>query len=497
MAKKGETEEFLGMTTPKSDFSEWFSEIIAKAELADIRYNVKGFIVFRPWSVLAMEAMYDILEREMQRKGHKPTWFPALIPEKNFKKEAEHVEGFAPEVFWVTETGDKERLTEKLAMRPTSETAMYSMYAKWIRSWRDLPLKIYQRCQVWRYETKSTRPFIRSREFHWVEGHDVFATLKGAQDQVKEDMDTTEQVMHKEFGIPFIPMKRPEWDKFAGAIHTYAADTLMPDNKIIQQPSTHLLGQNFSRSFGIKFTDKDGKERYGWQTCYGPAVSRIIASVIAVHGDDKGLRFPFRIAPVQVIIIPIRQDDKKVQKFCDGIKNELFESGLRCDVDTSDFTVGFKYNHWEMKGVPIRLEIGPKEAKAGTVTMVRRDTGKKLSVPRKDLLRVIAKEGESLSKNLRKQADDFFRGSIRDVKDFEGLRKEIAKGGFIRCGFCSLDIEGVPCAERIKDELHGDVRGERADTLRGTGTQEKPKKGTRCVACGKPAKHVAYVGRQY
>ena len=503
-AKRGETEEFVGMTTPKSRFSEWFSEVIAKAELADIRYNVKGFIVFRPWSVLAMEAMYDILERELQKKGHKPTWFPALIPESNFLKEAEHVEGFAPEVFWVTETGAEGKLTEKLALRPTSETAMYTMYSKWIRSWRDLPLKIYQRCQVWRYETKSTRPFIRSREFHWIEGHNVFATLKEAQAQVKEDMDTTEQVMHKEYGIPFITMKRPDWDKFAGAVHTYAADTLMPDMKIIQQPSTHLLGQNFSKSFGIKFTDKDGKERHGWQTCYGPAISRIIASVIAMHGDDKGLRFPFRIAPLQAVIIPINpKNEKTVKQFCDKVKDELFDSGLRVEVDDSDFTPGWKFNHWEMKGVPIRLEIGPKEAKAGSVTLVRRDTGEKKLVPVKGLHGTIVKEGELLTKNLIKQADEFFKGSIRDAKDIEELRKGIAKGGFVRCGFCSIEIEGVPCAEKIKDELHGDVRGERGDTQKGTpkgaqaGKAEKPRKGQKCVVCGKPAKHIVYVGKQY
>ncbi len=490
--KKGETEENVGMTTPKSRFSEWFSEVIAKAELADIRYNVKGFIVFRPWSVLAMEAMYDILEREMQRKGHKPTWFPALIPERNFTKEAEHVEGFAPEVFWVTETGEGEKVTEKLAMRPTSETAMYSMYAKWVRSWRDLPLKIYQRCQVWRYETKSTRPFIRSREFHWVEGHDVFATLEEAKAQVREDLDTTEQVMHKEYGIPFIPMKRPDWDKFAGAVHTYAADTLMPDKKIIQQPSTHLLGQNFSKSFNIKFTDKDGKERYGWQTCYGPAISRIIASVIAVHGDDRGLRFPFRIAPVQVIIIPINpKNEKKVSDFCQAIKDELFETGLRVEVDSSEYTPGWKFNHWEMKGVPIRLEIGPKEAKAKTVTLVRRDKPGKSILPAKGLLKVINSEGEKLSANLRKQAEEFFRGNIHEARNMAELKKTIASGGFTKCGFCAVDINGVPCAEKIKDDLHGDVRGEREDR------KEKPSKGQKCVVCGKPAKHVVYVGRQY
>ncbi|MCK4714317.1 MAG: proline--tRNA ligase, partial [Candidatus Aenigmarchaeota archaeon] len=470
----GDREEFVGMTTPKSRFSEWFSEVISKTKLADIRYNIKGFIVFREWSVLAMEAMYDMYEREMQRKGHKPVWFPAVIPESNFMKEAEHVEGFIPEVFWITHGGEN-KLTEKLALRPTSETAMYTMYSKWVRSWRDLPLKVYQRCQVWRHETKSTRPFIRSREFHWIEGHNVFATLKGAEDQVKEDMSITESVMHQEFGVPFIFMKRPAWDTFPGAVHTYAADSLMPDRKIIQQPSTHLLGQNFSKPFDIKFADRSGKERYGWQTCYGPAISRIIASVIALHGDDCGLRFPFRIAPLQVIIVPINpKNQKTVSDFCGEVKDELFDSGLRVEVDGSDYTPGWKFNQWEMKGVPIRLEIGPREAKAKSVTLVRRDTGDKKGVPVKGLLKTVMKEGELLTQNLRKQADAFFRENMHEAKDMPDLKKALSGGGFVRCGFCSIGIEGVPCAERVKDELHGDVRGERSDTPRGTSKKEKP-----------------------
>ncbi len=487
--KEEQREEFVGMTTPKSRFSEWFSEVIQKAELADIRYNVKGFVVFRHWSVLAMEAMYEAQEREMQRRGHKPIWFPALIPESNFLKEAEHVEGFAPEVFWVTH-GGSDKLTEKLAMRPTSETAMYTMYSKWVRSWRDLPLKLYQRCQVWRHETKSTRPFIRSREFHWVEAHNVFATLKEAEDQVREDMDITEAVMHREFGVPFMFMKRPEWDKFPGAVYTFAADSLMPDRKIIQQPSTHLLGQNFSKPFGIKFSDKSGKERHGWQTCYGPAISRIIASVIALHGDDKGLRFPFRIAPLQAVIVPINpKSEEAVARYCREVKDSLFDQGLRAEVDESDYTPGWKFNQWEMKGVPIRLEIGPREAKDKSVTLVRRDTGDKKSVPAKGLARVIGEEGELLTRNLRKEADAFFRENIHEAKDMKELENALQKGGFVRCGFCSTGIEGVPCAERIKDELHGDVRGERAD--------KKEKASGKCAVCGKPARHVVYVGKQY
>jgi prolyl-tRNA synthetase len=478
------------MTTPKSNFSEWYSEIIVKAELADMRHNVKGFLVHRPWSVMTMENMYSHYERELKRFGHKPVWFPALIPESNFKKEAEHVEGFTPQVFWVTHAGDN-KLEEKLAMRPTSETAMYNMYAIWIRSWRDLPLKLYQKCQVWRYETKATRPFIRGREFFWIEAHDVFATLEDAEKQVHEDMAMTENIMHKVFGIPFMFMRRPQWDKFPGAVYTFAADSLMPDGKILQQPSTHLLGQNFAKPFGIKFVDNDGKEKYGWQTCHGPAIWRMLASVISLHGDDKGLRFPWEIAPLQVIIVPIKQHESKaVLRFCEKVKDMLYEAGLTVEVDERDYTPGWKFNDWEMKGVPVRLEVGPKEAEAGSVTLVRRDSKEKKKVLLKSLVEETGAEGKLLSQKLRSEADAFFRKNVHEAATAKELGENIGKGGFTRIPFCSMEVEGVPCAEKIKEQFHGDIRGERADH------PEAPK-AEKCVMCGKKANHYVYVGRQY
>jgi prolyl-tRNA synthetase len=487
---KNERED-IGMKNPKKRFSEWFSEVLAKAELSDLRYNVKGFLVFRPWSVLSMEEMYRLTEREFRRKGHSPVWFPAVIPEENFKKEAEHVEGFLPEVFWITHAGDK-KLDNKLALRPTSETAIFSMYSTWVRSWRDLPLKLYQRAQVWRYETKATRPFIRSREFHWIESHDAFSTLNEAEKQVKEDMDITEKVMHQQFGIPFIFMKRPEWDKFAGAVYTFAADTIMPDGKIIQQPSTHLLGQNFSKPFDIKFKAKDEKERFVWQTTCGPCISRMFASVVALHGDDKGLQFPFSIAPMQVVIIPIAADkNRTVQKFCKQIKDTLFEQDIRTVLDDSDNRPGWKFNQWEMKGVPIRLEVGPKEAKGKFVTLAKRDTGEKRKVSLKTLAEKIQNEGETIPAALRRKADAYFKKSFHQAKNLKELEKTLSEGGFTRIPFCYMDIKGVPCAEKVKESLHGDVRGERADK------KEKPARADKCAVCGKKATVIVYVGRQY
>jgi prolyl-tRNA synthetase len=255
-----------GITVKKSEnFSEWYTQIVQKAELADIRYNVKGFLVHQPWSVKIMKLMFEFLEKELEKNGHAPVWFPAVIPESFLKKEKEHAE-FSAEVFWITEAGaNYDKLEEKLALRPTSETAMYTMFSMWIRSWRDLPFKTYQNCQVWRYESY-TRPFLRGREYFWIEAHNVFATKEEAEKQVEEDMKITEKTMHQKFAIPFIFFQRPQHDKFKGAVNTFAADTLMPDGKAIQLPSTHFLGQNFSKAFDIKFVDKDKKEKYGWQT---------------------------------------------------------------------------------------------------------------------------------------------------------------------------------------------------------------------------------------
>ncbi|MDP2946901.1 MAG: aminoacyl--tRNA ligase-related protein, partial [Nanoarchaeota archaeon] len=291
------------------NFSEWYSEILNKAEVTDLRYGVKGFVVIRPWGARAIEKMYKIYESALKRTGHESVIFPTVIPASNFEKEASHVEGFSPDVFWL----EQKQGEEKLALRPTSETAFYEMYKMWIRSYNDLPLKIYQRANVFRCETKATRPLIRSREFYWLEAHDVFATKEEAEEQVQEDIGITESIMHQIFGVPFLPMKRPEWDKFPGAEYSVAADTILPDGKLLQQPSTHLLGQHFSKAFDIKFVDKDEKEKYVWQTCYGPAISRILASVIATHGDDNGLVLPYAIAPVQVVIIPHYSTKNKKQ----------------------------------------------------------------------------------------------------------------------------------------------------------------------------------------
>lgn len=479
------------MKVRKENFSEWFTEVIKEAKLADLRTGIKGFIVNMPWAVWIMKRMYALYEAELERRGHQPAWFPAMIPEGLFTKEKKHVEGFTPEVFWVTGSGDT-MFKERLALRPTSETIMYHMYAQWIRGRGDLPLKIYQSCQVWRCDTSATRPFLRGREFHWIEAHDVFATEEEARQQVREDVEMTEKIMHQEFGIPFIFFQRPEWDKFPGAVHTYAADTLNPDGKISQQPSTHLLGQNFAKAFDIKFLDSDGKEKYVWQTCYGPAIWRIFASVVAVHGDDKGLVLPPKLAPIQVIIIPIykKENEREIKDKCTSLKEKLAAAGIRTEVDFSENTPGYKYNEWELRGVPIRIEIGDKELK-GPLTICRRDTGKRQTVEEGKIANELASIFEDIRKNLIRRADEYFAKQFHTADTVEDLEKTIKKGGFTRIPFCSNSSSGQKCAEELKGRVAGNIRGTVFDGKEVPGEEET------CIVCGKPATVYVYIGRQY
>ena len=471
----------------KNNFSEWYTEIIQKAELGDLRYNVKGFLVFQPWSVLSMEKMYYYLEKSLQKKGHKPYFFPTLIPEKNFELESSHIKGFSPAVFWVTHGGDKE-FEEKLALRPTSETAFYQMFSLWIRSYKDLPFKTYQRANVFRYETKATRPFLRSREFHWIEAHCAHSSEENAMKQVHEDMETTKEILHDIFGLPFLFFERPSWDKFPGAKRTFAADVLNPDGKLIQQPSTHLLKQDFSKAFNVKFADENGKEKFVWITCYGPAVSRIFASVIAVHGDNKGLRFPWKIAPVQVIIIPIGTD-KQIIKEAEKIKEELSEKNISVEIDTSEKSLGEKFYFWEMKGVPLRIEIGNKEIKEKKLTIFRRDNEEKEKINLKNLSEYIEKTSEEIDEHLIKQADSLFKDNIVNVKTKKELKESIESGKIARTGFCSVENDGEKCAEIIEKEIDAEVRGTKLD--------EKKLDADKCVICGKKANHMVYIGRSY
>ncbi len=473
----------------KSSFSEWYSKIISTAEIADVRYGVAGFIVIRPWGMYIARELYRLFEAELEKRGHQPSLFPTVIPEENLEVEKEHVTGFKPEVFWVTEAGE-EKLERRLALRPTSETAMYPMYKLWIQGRRDLPLKLYQSCSVFRYE-KTPRPFIKGREFLWIEAHDAFATLEEAERQVLEDMETTRSVLYEKLGVPIMPFQRPEWDKFPGAVHTYAHDVLMPDGRVCQVASTHLLGQNFSKAFDIIFLDEDGQRKHVYQTCYGIGISRMIAALISVHGDSGGLVLPFPVAPIQVVIVPIPgEETARVLEKCRQLEQQLREVGFRVHLDDApERTPGYKYYYWEMKGVPVRIEVGKQEVESETLTLARRDTREKIRVREEELVDAIREIAEDMLRNLKARGEANLNSMIRDASSFSELRQYLEEGGYVRAGFCSTSWEGEPCAAKIQEETRGRVRGFRIDV------EEEPE-GT-CIVCGKPAKHVVYIARQY
>lgn len=474
-----------GLSATKSgDFSTWYSEVVQKAELADLRYNVKGFLVFQPWSVRTMEMIYEHLESALQRKGHEPYFFPTVIPESNLTKESTHIKGFTPEVFWVTQGGDS-KFEERLALRPTSETAFYQMFALWLRSYKQLPFKSYQRAQVFRYETKATRPLLRSREFHWIETHCLFDTQESALEQVREDMETTREVLHDKLGLPFIFFERPAWDKFPGADRTFAADVLNPDGKFLQQPSTHMIKQDFLKAFGVKYKDSDGKDNTPYSTCYGPAVSRILASVVIVHGDDKGLRLPWSVAPYQIVFVPLSESARKKAL---ELKEKLSGLGYRVHVDVSENSAGEKFHTWELKGVPLRVDLGDKELKEKKLSVFRRDNNKKESISEKEFLDYVEKTSGEFDKHLIKQADALFEGKIRNAKNIKDIKEIVEGGGIARCGFCSVGLDGEKCADKIASEAGAEVRGTRL---------EKEKASGNCVVCGEKAKEIVYVGRSY
>lgn len=482
MTKKKTTQ---GITVKKDEnFSEWYTQIIEKAELVDIRGIPKGFMVIRPWGAEIIENMYKSYEKELHKKGHKPTFMPTVIPEANLKKESSHIKGFTPEVFWL-----KEINKEKLALRPTSETLYTPMFKLWIRSHKDLPLKLYQRGSVFRLDTKSTRPLIRTREILWIEAHDAFATKKQAEAQVQEDIQMTENIMHQQFGIPFLPMKRPNWDKFAGAEYTIGSDVLMPDGKLIQQPSTHLMGQKFSKAFDAKFKNEKGEEEYLWTTAYGPAMSRILVSIICMHGDDKGLILPFNLAPTQIVIVPIynAKNKQNILKYANKINNKLKDFKTHLDL-REDYSPGWKFNEWELKGIPFRIEIGEKELNSKKFTLYNRFTNKKENLSLSNLSK-IKTLGKNYDKNLIQKADKFMKGKINNCKTKEELKKSLSENKIARVNFCSVDSEGEKCAEHVERQLNAEVRG--------TFANKSEKASGKCIICDKPAKEVVYIGKSY
>jgi prolyl-tRNA synthetase len=478
--------EELGLSVKKAeDFSEWYLEVIEKAEVVDARYGIKGFQVFLPLATLAMKEIIKSFEDELEKKGHKPVMFPTLIPESSMKKEAEHIKGFSTEVFWITHAG-KNKLEENFCLRPTSETAFYPLYSLWIRSHLQLPLKLYQTGSMFRYETKMTKPLLRSREFIFIETHTAQKTFEDAEKQAAEDMEVFEKVTKEKLGISFVLLKKPDWDKFPGAEATYAFETVMPDGKVLQLGTTHNLGEKFSKVFKIKYVDKDKKTKYVNQTCFGPGMSRITGAVIGIHGDDKGLILPPAIAPTQIVIVPIYTENTKakVMEKCGEILGRLTEKGFRTHLDDrNQHTPGFKFHEWELKGVPIRIEIGPIDIENRKITVVRRDFLERVSIDEEKLEESILECLDSISLQLEKRASELML--IQDAKDYKDLKNKLKQGGFIRIPFCMRE----KCAEKLKNETTAEVRG----TL--FGKTEKVE-GT-CAVCEEKAKETVYIAKAY
>jgi prolyl-tRNA synthetase len=477
----------MGITVKKSEnFSEWYTQTVLKSGLADYA-PIKGCMIFREHSYAIWEKIQEIFNKRIKEKGHKNVYFPMFIPESFLKKEAEHFEGFVPEVAWIT-VGGNSKLEERLAVRPTSETIMYATYAKWIRSWRDLPLKLNQWCNIVRWETRATKLFLRTREFLWQEGHTAHATKEEADTEVMEILNIYKDLVENYLAIPVLVGKKTENEKFAGALYTTAVEALMPDGKVLQMGTSHNLGQSFAKVFNVKFIGEDEKEHYVWQTSWG-ITTRLIGALVMVHGDDKGLVLPPKITPVQTVIIPIPYKNVDKELILEKAKenlNKLVENGIAAVLDDrAEYRPGWKFNEWELKGVPIRIEIGPRDVKQKQLTLARRDTSERLVVKEEEIVDVVNKLLEEIQSNLFNRAKKFLENNITTVKTYDEFKEALKKkGGFIRACWCSSPT----CEEKIKEETGATIR---------TVPFEKEKPFSNCIYCGKEAKDVVYFGRAY
>ena len=445
----------VGITVSKNDnFSEWYTQVIIKAELADYA-PVKGLIVLRPDGYSIWESIKESLDSKLKETGHRNGFLPVLIPESLLAKEKEHFEGLNPEVFWVTHSGNSE-LGDRLALRPTSETLAYSLFSKWIRSWRDLPLKINFWNSALRAEIKGTKPFLRTSEFLWQEGHTVHATKDEAEKEVADILELYKKTIEEELAVPVITGKKSENDKFVGAVYTDTLESLMPDGKALQMGTSHFLGQNFSKPFDVKYLDETNTETFAWQTSWGVSW-RLIGGMIMTHGDDKGLILPPKIAPIQVVIIPIYTNDDKdsvIQK-AHQIKDDLSKIDLRVHLDDREqLTPGFKFNDWEMKGIPIRIEIGPKDIAKKQVVLVRRHNRTKTSLNMDSLTGEISSELENIQKEMFDAAKKILDERVVRVSEYQKFKEELDNGKMIDCSWCGNQT----CEDKIKEETGADIR---------------------------------------
>ena len=469
------------ITNIDDDFAKWYTDIVIKAELADYT-DTKGCIAIRPYGFAIWESIKDYADKKFKETGIENVYFPVLIPESLLQKEKDHIEGFAPEVAWVTEAGG-EKLDERLCIRPTSETIISTMYSKWLSSWRDLPFLYNQWCSVLRWE-KETRPFLRSREFLWQEGHTIHETEKEAQDRTIQMLEIYSDVSENLLAIPVIKGIKTESEKFAGAVSTYTIESMTHDGRALQSGTSHYFGQNFTKPFDIKFQNRDGKEEYAYQTSWGIS-TRLIGSIIMAHGDNRGSKLPPKVAPIQVVIVPIAQHKEGVLEKVEELNKKL-SNKFRIKVDDRDkYSPGYKFNYWEMKGVPIRLEIGPRDIENNKCILVRRDNQEKIEVSLEKLEDEISKLLEDIQKNMFEMCKNRMEEKTTVATNLEEFKNAMdTNQGFINAMWCG-DEE---CENKIKE-----LTGAKSRCIPFNQTKISDK----CVCCGKEAKDMVIWARQY
>ncbi len=445
----------VGITVSKEeDFSEWYTQVVLKAKLADYA-PVKGLIVLRPDGYSIWESLRTTFDKKFARNGIRNGFLPILIPESLLGKEQKHFAGFNPEVFWVTHSGTNE-IGDRLALRPTSETLAYTLYSKWIQSWRDLPLKMNFWNTALRAEIKATKPFLRTSEFLWQEGHTVHSTKEEAEKEVMKILDIYKNTVEEELAIPVSTGKKSEKEKFVGAIYTTTMESIMPDGKALQMGTSHFLGQNFSKPFEVKFADKDNVEHFAWQTSWGVSW-RLIGAMIMIHGDDKGLVLPPKVAPMQVVIVPIYKNDEgknSVLPKVEEIRNQLESKDIRVIVDDREgMSPGYKFNDWELKGVPLRIEIGPKDIESQNIVVAKRYNLEKISLGFSEIEKIPIILDEIQTQMLKK-AKEQTENITLNISDYSEFKSKIEKGGFFNSPWCGK----VECEDKIKEETGAEIR---------------------------------------
>jgi len=478
-----------------NDTSAWYTDVVTRTGLADYG-PVKGTMVIKPYGFQLWDNVKDVFDKMIKDIGHTNAYFPLLIPKSFLAKEAEHIDGFAKECAVVTHTRLKSendeiivdpdsRLEEEVIIRPTSETVIWSMYKKWIQSYRDLPILINQWANVVRWEMR-TRLFLRTTEFLWQEGHTAHKTKEEAQKETLDILELYKNLAEEYLAIPVYTGLKTEAEKFAGADKTYCIEAMMLDKKALQAGTSHNLGQNFAKAFDVKFQTEDNNEEYVWATSWGIS-TRLIGAVILAHGDKNGLRIPPKIAPIQAVLIPIFRDEKQrkiIENYIDSIIKELKQKGIRIFIDWSDSSPGYKFNEWELKGVPARIEIGPRDVESNTVIIARRDNGEKLSSSRHDLTQSVIDILDQIQNNLYNQAKDFRDNNTHSVNTYGEFKNIIKNGGFVRCGW-----DGKQDTElKIKEETKA--------TIRCIPFNENPKDLT-CIFSGNEAMHEVIFAKSY